>query len=157
MYYIVNTRNASAGPEEQPRTWHHYFKPTHPAEINTLRASSMQLAAKMSVSQSLVAHLNNAMKSAVERADDGDAAMGEVVRQLEEARRQLQAMHNEQVGAACGGGGGGGVGGARNACARALSLSLSLSLSYTHTHHTHTHTHTYSNAHADSNFEHRRS
>lgn len=38
----------------------------------------MQLSAQLSVSQSLVAHLNAAMKSAVERADDGDAAMGEV-------------------------------------------------------------------------------
>lgn len=69
-------------------------------EINALRAARAQLSAQLSVAQSLVSHLNGAMKSAVERADDGDAAVGDLAARLAEARRQLEGMSRDQVGVA---------------------------------------------------------
>lgn len=66
----------------------------------------MQLSAQLAVSQSLVAHLNAHFKSAVEKADDGDALAGEVLRQLQEARADLGTVAAEKVRGVTGGGGG---------------------------------------------------
>jgi len=57
----------------------------------------MQLAAQLSVSQSLVAHLNGAMKNAIEKADDGDALQGELLRQLDETQKELGSISDEKV------------------------------------------------------------
>ena len=71
--------------------------PPHTTEINSLRASAVQLAAQLNISQSLVAHLNDGMKRAIEKADDGDALSTELVRQLDTTQRELSAISQEKV------------------------------------------------------------
>lgn len=67
------------------------------AELSSLKASNLQLAAQLNVAQSLVTHLNSAMKQAIERADDGDAAAQEIQHRLDTATRQLHALQTEHA------------------------------------------------------------